>query len=55
MRSHFVPINDSMIIEKALQLATPEYFGTHNCNFTNGWLQKFKSRFKTYLNFALRD
>ena len=44
MRSNFVAINDSMIIEKALELATPEFFGALNCNFTNGWLQKFKSR-----------
>ena len=41
MRSNFVSFNGSIIIEKALELATPEFFGAHNCNFTNEWLHIF--------------
>lgn len=49
MRDHFLPITDDFIFQKAKELGSPEYYGVHGFNFSNGWLYRFKLRYRISL------
>jgi hypothetical protein len=40
-REDFIPINDEMLILKAKDFGSPEYFGVRDLVFSVGWLSGF--------------